>query len=118
MLRLNYRENGEFTFAWLDLWTAVVHILCFKEKERADIGENNRALNESIIDSPEHDDCRQKRAVHEVHTNQKLKYMKVAEMCKRINERRIKTSFDSLFPSGQNNSGILLWPIIESSDSN
>ena len=39
MARLNYQENGKFTFAWLDLWTAVVHILCFKEKERADIGD-------------------------------------------------------------------------------
>ena len=33
------------------------------------------------------------------------------------NERRIKKSFYSLFPSGQNNSGILLWPLIESSES-
>ena len=84
MTRLNYQENGKFTFAWLDLRTAVFHILCFKEKERADIGEINRALNEFIIDSPEHADCRQKCAVHEVHTNQKLKYMKVAGIFKRM----------------------------------
>ena len=62
----------------------MVHILCFKEKERTNIGGINRALNEFIIDSPEHADCRQKRAVHEVHTNQKMKYMKVAEVCKRM----------------------------------
>ena len=61
-----------------------MHMLCFKEKERADIGEINRALNEFIIDSPDHVDCRQKCAVHEVHTSQKLKYMKVAEICKRM----------------------------------
>ena len=35
MLRLNYHENGKSTFAWLDLWTDVVHILCVNEKERA-----------------------------------------------------------------------------------
>ena len=84
MARLNYQENDNFTFAWLDLWTAVMHMLCFKEKERADIGEINRALSEFIIDSPDHADCRQKRAVHEVHTSQKMKYMKVAEICKRM----------------------------------
>ena len=59
-------------------------MLCFKEKERADIGEIDRALSDFIIDSPDHPDSRQKRPVHEVHTNQKLKYTKVAEICKRM----------------------------------
>ena len=62
-----------------------LNILCFQEREKQDIGEVNRALNDFIIDSKDHVDCRQKKPVHEVHTNQKLKFMKLAEVCKRMN---------------------------------
>ena len=85
MARLNYQENAHFTKAWLDLWTAVINILCFQEREKQDIGEVNRALSDFIIDSKDHVDCRQKKPVHEVHTNQKTKFMKLAEVCKRMN---------------------------------
>ena len=85
MTRLNYQENGRFTKAWLDLWNAVINILCFQEREKQDIGEVNRALNDFIIDSKDHVDCRQKNPVHEVHTNQKLQFMNLAEVCKRMN---------------------------------
>ena len=85
MARLNCKENGKFTFAWLDLWNAVINnvLLSFKEKEKL-----NRALNEFIINLHDHEDCRQKKlkrvTVHEIHMNQKPKYMKVAEVCKRM----------------------------------
>ena len=85
MARLNYQENAQFTKAWLDLWTAVINILCFQEREKQDIGEVNRALSDFIIDSKDHVDCRQNKPVHEVHTNQKTKFMKLAEVCKRMN---------------------------------
>ena len=38
MARLNYQENTGFTKAWLDLWNAVINILCFQEREKQDIG--------------------------------------------------------------------------------
>ena len=46
----------------------------------------NRALNAFIIDTKEHVhvDCRQTKPVHEVHANQKMKFMKLAEVCKRM----------------------------------
>ena len=69
MARLNYQENGNFTKAWLDLWNAGINILCFQERETQDIGEVNRALSDFIIDSKDHADCRQRKPVHEVHTN-------------------------------------------------
>ena len=85
MARLNYQENSGFTHAWLDLWNATINMLCFQEREKQDIGEVNRALAEFTIDSKDHIDCCQKKPVHEVHTNQKLKFMKLAEVCKRMN---------------------------------
>ena len=54
--RLNYQENGNFTKAWLDLWNAVINILCFQEREKQDIREVNGALNDFIIDSKDHVD--------------------------------------------------------------
>ena len=30
MARLNYQENKGFTTAWLDLWSAVINILCLR----------------------------------------------------------------------------------------
>ena len=84
MKRLNYQENKDFTAAWLDLWSAVINILCFQEREKQDIGEVNKALNDFIIDTKDHADCRQKKPVHEVHTNRKMKFMKLAEDCKRM----------------------------------
>jgi hypothetical protein len=84
MARLNYQETSSFTKAWLDLWNAVINILCFQEREKQDIGEVNKALSDFLIDSKDHVDCRQKKPVHEVHTNQKMKFMKLAEVCKRM----------------------------------
>ena len=69
MTRVNCQENGNFTFEWLDLWNAIINILCFQEREKQDIGEVNRALSDFIIDSKDHADCRQRKRVHEVHTN-------------------------------------------------
>ena len=54
------------------------------EREKQDIGEVNKALSDFIIDSKDHVDCMQKKPVHEVHTNQKMKFMKLAEVCKRM----------------------------------
>ena len=85
MVRLTYQENGNFTLAWLDLWNAAINILCFQEREKQDIREVNRALNKFIIDSKDHADCRQKKPIHEVPMNQKLKFMKLAEVCKCMN---------------------------------
>ena len=85
MARLNYQESTDFTHAWLDLWNATINILCFQEREKQDIGELNKALAEFTIDSKDHEDCCQKKPVHEVHTNQKIKFMKLAEVCKRMN---------------------------------
>ena len=34
MARLSYQENSSFTKAWLDLWNAVINILCFQEREK------------------------------------------------------------------------------------
>ena len=87
MARLNYQENSFFTKAWFDLWNAVINISCFQEREKQDIGEVNKALSDFIIDSKDHmdcSDCRQKKPVHEVPTNQKMKVMKLAEVCKRM----------------------------------
>ena len=81
---LNYQESGSFTKDWLGLWNAVINILCLQESETQDIREVNEALNDLIIDSTEHPDCRQKKPVHEVHTNQKMKYTRLAEVCKRM----------------------------------
>ena len=47
---------------WLDLWNAVINILCFQEREKQDIGEVNKALNEFIIDSKDHTGCCQLKA--------------------------------------------------------
>ena len=82
MARLKCKENGKFAFAWLDLWNAVINMLCFKEREKQDIGGVNRTLNDFLIDSHEHEDCRQEKPVHEIHTNQKLKHMEVTKVCK------------------------------------
>ena len=57
MARLNYQKNVAFTKGWLDLWNAVINILCFQEREKQAAGEVNRALNEFIIDSKDHTDC-------------------------------------------------------------
>ena len=60
MARHNYQENPSFTEAWLDLWNAVINILCFQEREKQDIGEINKARSDFIIDSKGHVDCRQR----------------------------------------------------------
>ena len=55
MARLNCKDNGKFTFAciWLDLWirNSIINMLCFKEREKQEMGEVNRTLNDFLIDS-------------------------------------------------------------------
>ena len=43
MRRLNFQEHAKFTKAWLDLWTVCINLLCFKEQDKSDIGEVQRA---------------------------------------------------------------------------
>ena len=51
MRRLNFQEHEKFTKAWLDLWTVCINLLCFKEQDKSDIGEVQRALNDYTIES-------------------------------------------------------------------
>ena len=59
MRRLNYLENAGFTFAWLDLWTVCVTLLCFKEQDKSGIGEINKAPTDFKIDNATHPDALQ-----------------------------------------------------------
>ena len=84
MRRLNFQEHAKFTKAWLDLWTVCINLLCFKEQDKSDIGEVQRALNDYAIESATHPDAMQDKAVHLIHASQRQKYIRVAEMCKRV----------------------------------
>ena len=84
MRRLNFQEHAKFTKAWLDLWTVCINLLCFKEQDKSDIGEVQRALNDYAIESATHPDAIQDKAVHLIHASQRQKYIRVAEMCKRV----------------------------------
>ena len=83
MKRLNYLENDRFTRAWLDMWTVCVNLLTHREKSKQDIGDLNRALDEFVIDAREHPDCRQRKPVHMIHSTQRGKTLKIAELAKR-----------------------------------
>ena len=85
MRRLNFKGHEKITKAWLDLWTVCINLPCFKEQDKSDIGEVQRALNHYTIENATHPDAIQDKAVHLVHASQRQKYIKVAEMCKRVN---------------------------------
>ena len=94
MRRLNYQESRHFTKAWLDLWTHCINLLCFKEVEKTDIGEVNKALASFTIDSMEHPDARQPKSIHLIHAGQRQKFMRTAELCKRADmSERIPNTF-------------------------
>ena len=84
MRRLNYQENQKFTQAWLDLWTVCINLLCFKEADKADVGEINRALSGYLIEDRAHPDAIQTKPIHLIHASQRQKFIKLAEMCKRV----------------------------------
>ena len=84
MRRLNYQENAKFTQAWLDLWTVCINLLCYKEADKTDVGEIHRALTSYLIESRDHPDAIQAKPIHLVHATQRQKFIKLAEMCKRV----------------------------------
>jgi len=71
-----------------------INLICYQESSKADIGELNKLLASFIIDSPEHPDAVQAKPVHLIHASQRNKFMRLAEVARRVDQgERIRDTY-------------------------